>query len=285
MSGFSPEWLALREPYDHRARDPSVAAGLGAAFAGQPRITVVDLGCGTGSNLRGTFAVLPAEQHWTLVDYDTRLLATARDTLMSWATGHALDGGDLVIHKAGKRLRVSFRQADLNANLDDVLDHRPELVTAAAFFDLCSPAFIARLAAAVASCGAVFFTTLTYNGQQDWSPRHPADTRLLDAFHDHQRTDKGFGPAAGPAAPAALSYALQSAGYRVAEGDSPWRLGPGDQQLIADLAAGFAAATGETGRVDAAVLASWTAVARVGAVVGHTDTLALPPPSAAAGKP
>jgi trans-aconitate methyltransferase len=68
MSGFSPEWLALREPVDHRSRDAGVAGELKAYFAGRHAIRIADLGCGTGSNLRGTFHLLPREQHWTLVD-------------------------------------------------------------------------------------------------------------------------------------------------------------------------------------------------------------------------
>ena len=59
MGGFSPEWLALREPADHAARNPQVLAAVGAHFAAKGSLTVVDLGCGAGSNLRGTYAALP----------------------------------------------------------------------------------------------------------------------------------------------------------------------------------------------------------------------------------
>ena len=47
--------------------------------------------------------------------------------------------------------------------------------------------------------------------------------------------------------------------------------------LIADLATGFAGAVEETGRIDAKTIGAWHGVTRTGAVVGHTDTLALPP--------
>ncbi|MGL4239783.1 MAG: SAM-dependent methyltransferase, partial [Beijerinckiaceae bacterium] len=71
---FSAEWLALREPCDHASVTPEVRAALSARFSGQATIRVVDLGCGAGSNLRGTFAALGREQRWTLVDYDRGLL-------------------------------------------------------------------------------------------------------------------------------------------------------------------------------------------------------------------
>lgn len=280
MSGFSPEWLALREPVDHRSRAAGLAARLAGAVPAKPALRVVDLGCGTGSNIRATAPLLPAaEQHWTLVDYDPRLLSAARRELTRWA-GH--DAGDdaeatLRLEVAGKTLRVDFKQVDLDARLDDALGAKPDLVTASAFFDLCSPAFIARFARAVTGRRAVFYTVLTYDGVQQWSPAHAADDAMAAAFHVHQMTDKGFGAAAGPKAPEALAAAFRAEGYRVETADSPWRLGDGDRRLIADLASGFAAAVRETGTVPVEVIDEWAGIVRIGAVVGHTDTLACPP--------
>ena len=276
MSGFSPEWLALREPVDHRSRDARLARRIAARFGFSPRVEVVDLGCGTGSNLRATFALLGPEQSWTLVDYDPRLIDAARSRLSAWADEAKADGKGLRLVKSGKRLDVGFRQADLVKELDAALGTRPELVTASALFDLCSADFIARFARAVAARGAAFYTVLTYNGVQTWTPPHPADADMAAAFHAHQRSDKGFGAAAGPYAPQALAEGFRRAGYRIEEGDSPWLLGGADTALVHDLAHGFAGAVAETGKVTAGSIASWRAIARTGAVVGHTDTLALP---------
>ncbi|MGE0769681.1 MAG: SAM-dependent methyltransferase [Hyphomicrobiaceae bacterium] len=276
MSGFSPEWLALREPVDHRSRDANLAQHVRSRFDGRASICVVDVGCGTGSNLRGSFHLLPDEQHWTLVDYDPRLLAAARHAIAAWADNHDAAGDALNVRKASKRLHVTFRRADLTTDLDDALGPNPDLVTASAFFDLGSPAFIERFAGAVARRKAVFFTVLTYNGIQTWSPPHAADNAMLQAFCAHQGGDKGFGASSGPAAAAALRQAFLSAGYDVREGDSPWILGASDAQLIRDLATGFAGAAAETGQVAQAAAAAWLAEVRTGAVVGHTDTLAIP---------
>lgn len=276
MTGFSPEWLTLREPADHRARDAHLGLKLADRLQGRPRIAVTDLGCGTGSNIRATYPLLGAEQHWTLVDYDPNLLAAARTALSAWADTAATDGDRLVLTKSGKRLIVAFREADLVKDLERGLGDRPDLVTASAFFDLCSAAFIDRLARAVAACGATFYTVLTYNGVQTWTPKHPADAAMAAAFHADQHTDKGFGPAAGPDAPKALAESFAAAGYAVAEGDSPWLLARSDQALVDALAPGFADAVAKTGRIPATDVASWRAVARHGSVVGHTDTLATP---------
>jgi SAM-dependent methyltransferase len=278
MSGFSAEWLGLREPVDHGARATGVAARVRAAFAGHSEVVVVDLGCGTGSNLRATFELLPPEQIWTLIDYDLQLLMAARATLSRWADQATASGDQLILNKGSRRLKVAFRQVDLNLDLDTALDvgtgKACDLVTASAFFDLCSSAFMERMAHVVAQRKAKFYTVLTYNGEQSWTPAHPADAEMVAAFHHHQRNDKGFGPAAGPDSAAALARAFQAAGYRVHEGDSPWKLGVSEQRLVDDLAHGFAGAVAETQQVSAPAIGVWRSLRRTGARVGHTDTFA-----------
>ena len=277
MTGFSAEWLGRREPADHRSRNRKLERALAKHFDGWRPITVVDLGCGTGSNLRATAPLLGPEQHWTLVDLEQALLDAAAERLAAWADGADRKDGKLALFKGAKRINVEFRRADIARDLDAALGANANLVTASALFDLVSAKFIAAFADALAARKSAFYTVLTYDGDQRWTPEHEADAALAEAFHAHQRRDKGFGPAAGPDAPDALSDALTSAGYTVSEGDSAWRLGSGDEALIAELAAGFAEAARETGQVDAATIASWRAVVRTGAVVGHADTLALPP--------
>ena len=277
MSGFSPEWLALREPADHRARDGFLAMALADQLQSRPLVRVVDLGCGTGSNLRATYAALGRTQHWTLVDYDPRLLTAARATLQAWADSAASDGDALVLQKSGKTLVVGFRQADLMTDLETALGTECDLITASALFDLCSTDFMTRFAKAVARRRAIFYTVLTYNGVQKWTPPHEFDQAMADAFHAHQMTDKGFGISAGPDSPKALASAFLAVGYTVKEADSPWLLTRSDDALVRALVPGFAGAVRETGKLTAAEIDAWLAIARHGSEVGHTDTLALPP--------
>jgi SAM-dependent methyltransferase len=277
MSAFSADWLDLREAVDHRSRNKGLAAALARHFEGWRPLNVVDLGCGTGSNLRATAPLLGPEQHWRLVDHDQALLDAAVPRLTAWADGW--DGGDgrLALFKGHKRIDVTLCRADLVDDLDAALGASAHLVTAAALFDLVSAPFIARFSAALALRKCALYTVLTYDGDQRWTPPHAADAAMTAAFHSHQGRDKGFGPAAGPQAPDLLSESFANARYTVREADSAWRLGEADAALIADLAAGFAAAVTETGAVATAAIESWRAVVRTGAVVGHADTLALPP--------
>jgi hypothetical protein len=157
---------------------------------------------------------------------------------------------------------------------------RPVLVTAAALFDLVAPAWIEGLARATAAAGAVFYTALSYDGTERWTPPHPADAAMLAAFVAHQGRDKGFGPAAGPAATELLARAFRAHGYAVSTAASPWRLGPGDAALIRALAQGTVAAVRETGVVPEETIRGWLGarLAATACEIGHADLLAVQPP-------
>ena len=173
---------------------------------------------------------------------------------------------------------MAFVQADLSTELDPVLGDGADLVTAAALFDLVSAEFIDRFAAAVTERRAAFYTVLSYDGTERWEPPHPADAAIHGAFLRHQTRDKGFGPAAGPAATQALVSAFLGRGYRIATGDSPWVLGPEDAALMAANASGIAQAARETGEVDDGDVDAWLAARRTATacIIGHQDLLAVP---------
>lgn len=279
---FSAEWLALREPVDHRSRNAGLANAVRAHFAGRGDLRIVDFGCGTGSNLRATHALLPAVQHWTLVDYDAGLLAAARTALRGWADSADWSDDQLHLTKSGRSLHVGFRRIDLNADLDRALEPRPDLVTASALFDLISEGWIRSFAAKLAAQRCAFYTVLTYDGRDDFLPQHPADRAVVAAFAAHQAGDKGFGPAAGPRGADALASALSDAGFAVQEADSPWRLGAADSVLAQALIGGIAQAVRETEKLPPTVLADWAAfrqanltVAESLVLTGHRDTFAV----------
>jgi SAM-dependent methyltransferase len=265
VSGFSPDWLRLREPADHRARDRRLVGQLAGWLGGRETISVVDLGCGTGSNLRALSPALPAPQTWRLVDYDPLLLSAARQEIAAWAGAASPE--------------VSFEAADLARDLEQVLARDCDLVTASALFDLVSAEWLVRFAAALAERRRAFYTVLIYDGILEWEPVHPLDAAIRAAFNAHQRSDKGFGPAAGPDAAGILTGALERAGFNVHSAPSPWVLErQRDLPLMLETAAGIADAARQTGLVPAADVEAWTAsrAQLTRGIIGHVDILALP---------
>ena len=213
MSGFAADWLALREAADLARPQRRRAGGSDGAFrCAAAAVTIVDLGCGTGANLRALAMHLPAVQHWRLVDDDPMLLAAARAALTHWADRSEERAERLVLDKSGKHIAVDFARADLAKNFVDVLAGPADLVTAAAFFDLVSRNWIEAFCRALARRALPLYAVLTYDGCESWSPPHPADAAIRAAFHAHQGRDKGFGPAAGPAAAAVRASGIAQRG-------------------------------------------------------------------------
>ncbi|AGK57999.1 hypothetical protein HYPDE_31623 [Hyphomicrobium denitrificans 1NES1] len=276
MSEFLPEWLDLREPADLRARSSEVTNAVSARFALRDHVRVLDLGSGTGANLRATAPLLPKRQTWKLVDREADLHGAAKSRLIVWADSAECLGDDVRLHKDGREIDVIFTVADLASETKYLVDELLDLVTASAFFDLASEDYIRVLAKAVSDRRTAFYATLTYNGQRRWTPHRPADNQMASAFHRHQLRDKGLGNAAGPLASAHLADQFRLNGYAVIEGDSNWRLERSERMLIEELVRGHAVAASEIGGIDAKTIVDWINVPRTGAVVGHTDTFAIP---------
>lgn len=256
---FGSDWLALREAADRRARATALPLELeGYLRAIGDTVTILDIGAGAGNNMRvlGTAMTLP--QRWRLVDADSALLHEA-------------------LRRAPPQLSVETVIADLAGGVDAVLDPAPAAVTASAFFDLCSAAWIDRFVEALAARRLPLLAVLTYDGRQSWSPPMEEDAVIREAFHADHHRDKGFGVALGPDAHDHLAAALRAAGYSVLEADSPWSLTHDrDAALIAALAEGTAAAVAPA---LGAVAERWRVARRDAEAVfiGHRDLLALPP--------
>jgi len=290
MSGFSAEWLSLREPVDHRSRNQDLQiqvlkylAQIKNVCPGLVRIT--DLGSGTGSNLRALAPHLDSMQHWTLVDYDLALLNTARTTLLAWADSkldapifeHSANAPThikpLSILKENKTIVVDFRCVDLVNDYQTILDEPADLITAAAFFDLVAEPWLTQFCATLSK---PLYTVLTYNGVEKWSPPESIDADVLQAFHQHQRTNKGFGAAVGPTAPERLQSLLHARQFLTASAASPWVLDHHDRTLIEQLAIGTAKAVREIGTIPSLTVNQWEQSRCIAnqCEIGHIDLFA-----------
>ena len=275
MSGFSPVWLALREPADRAARNRDVLDACAQAFAGLDHLHICDIGAGTGASVRAFADFLPRRQRWTLVDYDAENLAAATAALTAWADTVSHEKDVLTLHRGTRRLEIRTRVHDLARDPagwpGDV-----DVVTASAFMDLTSAAWIERFVAKLAAGKIPLLSTLTVDGAFTLEPAHPLDQNVIAGFHAHQAGDKGFGPSVGPAGALLLERALEKAGYTLTTGESPWTLDRADADLMGATLDGMAAAVAETGTVEAAALAQWHAqgLKAQRLTVGHRDVFA-----------
>jgi len=290
MSGFSAEWLALREPVDHRSRNLALQAQV-IQFLGQIKaidpgsIHITDLGSGTGSNLRALAPYFGLKQSWTLVDYDADLLQSARASLIAWADSVVSTNESksiltasglikpLMIMKNSNTITIEFRCADLVHDYQAILDKPADLITAAAFFDLVAEPWLAQFCVALTQ---PLYAVLTYDGIEKWSPPEAIDADVLRAFHAHQSNDKGFGAAVGPSGGEHLQSLLQRQGFTTVCAPSPWVMDYHDRALIEQLAIGTARAVREIGTLPNALVNQWEQTRRkaMQCEIGHVDLFA-----------
>ena len=118
----TPSWLRLREPADAAARSAELVEHVRRAVRGAGRITIHDLGCGTGSMARWLAPRLAGPQHWVLHDQDAGLLRHAAVTAPTLAAD-------------GSRVSAETRRSDITrlrpADLSDAA-----LVTTSAVLDV-----------------------------------------------------------------------------------------------------------------------------------------------------
>jgi len=174
--------------------------------------------------------------------------------------------------------------------LDASLFSGRALVTASALLDLASEAWLQALVARCREAGAAVLFALTYDGRMDFAPAELEDEAMCELVNQHQRTDKGLGPAEGPVAVARASELFTAAGYYVEREASDWELTPESHELQRQLIAGWADAAVATAPDQSAAVADWRArrIAHVDAgrsqlIVGHKDLAGWLPATEAGG--
>ena len=263
MTDSLADWLTLRAAADTAARSQRLVDALVAALPSRRPLRLVDLGTGTGSNVRYLAPRLPSPQEWRVVDRDPGLLSH--------------------IHPPMPNCSIEAREWNLGDLRQDLLSDR-DVVTASALLDLVSTAWIARLAEYCRRAGVSALFALTYDGRTTCNPPEPEDGLVLDLFNRHQRhSDKGFGRAAGPDAVTAAAQAFGVEGFVVTRARSDWDLPPSTAAMQRYLIEGWADASSEIAPERRPAIDAWKArrLAHVDAgrshiSVGHEDLLAIP---------
>ena len=247
------EWLALREPADAAARAEDLVARVRRHLDGTPRLTVHDLGTGTGSMGRWLAPRLPGPQHWVMYDRDAGLLAKAA----------AMAGRAGVTAQTRERDITRLTAADLAG---------ASLITASALLDMLSAAEIERIVAACAGTAPALFT-ISVTGQVELTPADPLDAEIAAAFDTHQRRTVAGRTLLGPDAVDVTVTAFERHGVKVERRPSPWRLGADRADLIAEWLHGWVGAACEQ-RPELAGPAAEYARRRIGdAAAGHLDVV------------
>lgn len=289
---FSPHWLALRAAYDERSRAVDLLPLFADALDRDAQeLRFVDLGAGTAANFLylapRLAALVPSNQTWRLVDRDPAMLdrASARIAEQAQAQGWRLERTPegLTLRVGDHIWKVAFQRLDLAGDMEALSLADREAVVLSALLDLVSPAWLRRFVDWMSASRSPMLATLTYDGLLEWHPGDRDDDRIRALFNDHQRRDKGFGPAVGPAARNWLETRLIAAGYTLEDRSSPWRLGPEDAAILNALIETISESAAEQDPQARRLAAGWAMRRKtqadagiLSATIGHVDILARP---------
>lgn len=311
---FSADWLRLREAADARARaghllDALMLAKADSRHTPERRFTeILDLGAGTGANLRYLAPRLGSGQRWRCIDQNPILLAQLPHATVAWADRHddqiqvELETDRLRFAGPGWSGQAQTELRDLTfapvstAAQQSAPQSAPQLpalpftlaagslVSASALLDLVSEDWLSTLISNCQSAGCALLFALSYDGRSTLTPARPEDQAINERVNQHQRGDKGFGAALGPTAPDAAESMVAAAGYWWQSAKSDWQIGPEKPELQKALIAGWVEAALELEPPAQAWLSEWQRARQVqietGELqiqVGHRDLIALPP--------
>jgi hypothetical protein len=282
---FGADWLSLRERLDFAARNRDLAVVLAERLPKRPLL--IDLGAGTGSLFRFLAPIIAGTQRWIFADIDRSLIETAIDRTAWWAKGCGFSARlagmspapALTISTSNcawyiETLAIDLTNVPRGLPLDEV-----DAVVCSALLDLTSRHWIERL---VAELRTPFYSSLTVDGRDAWSPPHPADLAVRLAFQRDQRREKGLGLALGVDAVRVAEEFLATSGFETLTARSDWLIGRGER--FGPL---FARMTARAARravpAEAVKFAEWTRARRIQAAdkrlairIGHRDILAFP---------
>jgi SAM-dependent methyltransferase len=289
VSGFSAGWLDLREPFDVAARSETAAGALEELPRDADVLRIVDLGAGTGANIRYLAPLLGGRQDWLALDHDAALLEALPERLRRWAEGNGgcfrRDGETMDVEGDTFAVRVALRQADLTREPLPLAG--AQLVSASALLDLTSSSWLDALLERCRSERAAVLFALTYDGEIAWRPPEDGDALVRALVNRHQRSDKGFGAALGPTAVDHGAAQLRRLGYEVRLGRSDWVVGRDAVAIQHALVDDWSAAARTVAPDAAGAIDAWRrrrlARLREGTsslVVGHQDLVGLPPSTA-----
>ena len=221
MSHADERYLEAKRTVDDRALNRRVRDCLLGELPEAPR--VLEAGAGTG-------VTVPRLLDWGVtaggyrgVDRDAGVLDVARERRCAELGGEPTEDG--------------FRVGDLTARFEqgDALDALPtddgDLVVAQSFLDLVPVDEALDAFTAALDPGGLVYAPITFDGKTIFQPDHPADDRVVAAYHDDIDARPGRNAHAGRHL---LDRCRERAGDLLAVGASDWVVRPREGEYPAD---------------------------------------------------
>ncbi len=285
---FTADWLALREPFDARARSRPLARRFAGMLPAEPK--VMDLGAGRGSLFRWLAPIIGRTQHWLWLDDDPDHLEDGLLLTAAWArrqgyTVHRREdnGTDLTLETRQGTWRINARSFDLR-NPDTLFFplEESDAVVCSALLDLFSQQWLSQV---LRLTGRVPVYAVMNVLPAPWrSRRRHDDAPVLDGYLSAQVGEGGPNDPMGPHVPLLAKGLAAVNGRHYQSERSDWTIRPRDRAMLRQVL-GFFAKGARTARpqhrrhIDAwqRTREADVAAGRLALRIAHRDILISPP--------
>lgn len=221
-------YLAAKTTVDDRALNRHVLDEFGRLMsADAPRVLEVGAGLGTMVARLMDLGVV-SRGEYILLDADRQLLDDARRWLSDWAAARGLQSEFLPDGLQMGDLRVRLVHAELGTYLETAHAVQADVLIANALLDLVDvPAILPGLLQLLVP-GGVYWFTINYDGESIFAPSHPADERVIGAYHRDMDERVRYGRPAGESRTGRrlFHHLRDAAAPAVAAGSSDWVVHP-----------------------------------------------------------
>lgn len=232
---FDPKWLQERYRFDAAARNKELEWEAIHQFAFLEHLQIVDLGSGTGANVRYYLEQFPQNQTWYCVEEDGMLREVFWQNMLELAHADGYqpeqEGDSLKMTKSGHWVEIHFVQGNL-MELDKLVDLlRTDLILANAVFDLFSADQFAELIHVISHHSLSMLFSLNYEGMA-FFPQEEKDDFFIRQYNAHMQRPQDFGHGMGPDASQVMKEALNKKLGHVKRGQSIWEIAQEDTEML-----------------------------------------------------
>ena len=222
------QWLAHRYACDAEARHPEIEHKFLAFFEQhQTALKVVDVGSGTGANVRYYFDHIPHAQEWTLIEQNGSLRDECRRSLAAFAKeqGYDWQERDDTFRLADAQKTATIRLVPGRIeHIEQLADlSQTDVVTANAVFDLLSYEHFDTLVGTLARHNVCLLATLNYY-ETSFLPFSEEDYRFTRWYHLHMKRPQPTGIAMGPDCSEEMLDVLAEHHMMIEQEGSQWHL-------------------------------------------------------------
>jgi SAM-dependent methyltransferase len=230
------DYLEAKFALDERSLNHEVRTEFARWASGQPRLTCLDLGTGTGASVQRLLSLpTKAHLHVTAVDRDRTLLDIARAGIADLLRQK---GSDVAEEPVGIRARQGQREIVVEFVCSDLRHFQPndapgsyDAVIAHAVMDLLPLRTMAERIARWLRAEGVFYSTINYDGETALFPIYVdevLENRILDVYDASMEQRRIWDESSGGARSGRrLHSVLGETGFEtIAYGTSDWNITP-----------------------------------------------------------